>query len=837
MTSRKPDHPKVFISYSHDSREHMDRVLDLSNRLRAEGIDCHIDQYEESPPEGWPRWMIDQIEEAAFVLVVCTDTYERRFRGKEKTGKGLGAKWEGAIITQELYEAQANNSKFIPVLFSSHNSARIPIFLRSATHYELYTEEGYEALYRRLTGQPRIQKPELGKLSPMPPLGRRQDFPASTNGLFDFLKLVGVCIAALIGFVTAVVNFIGVLKGNTRLVTAILLITGIGILWLSFLYMYFEPNIVKRPAYPEWSRRLALVGIIAVPILTAAGFAGWKYYQSLPSDKIIILIANFDGPDQDYGVTETIIEQLREATREYSDVRIQALNKAITVQEGSDVARAKGEERKASIVLWGWYRKPREIVKVTVHFQVLQRLRYLPLLQEKETLIATAAELESFEIQERLSGEMIYLTLLTIGLARYEAQDYDGAIDRFTNALIQPAVPEQMISPADVYFYRGLAYALKSDYDPAIVDFDQAIKLKPNLAEAYSNRGVAYYSKGNYDQAIADFDQAIKLKPDLAVAYNNRGNAYREKSDYDQAIADYNQAIALQPDLAVGYNNRGVAYKDKGDYDRGIADYNQAIKLKPDLAEAYGNRGNAYNDKGDYDRAIADHDQAIKLKPNLAEAYYNRGNAYKNKGDYDHAIADFTQAIALRPDLVLAYNNRGIAYGHQGDYNRAIADHDQAIKLKPNLAEAYYNRGNAYKNKGDYDHAIADFTQAIALKPDLPEAYYNRGNIYKDKGDYNHAVADFTQAIKLRPDDASAYNNRGVAYGNKGDYNQAIADFDQAIVLKPDLAEAYYNRGVIYKNKGDKHNAIEDFKKILELTNDPNIRQKAGQQLQKLGVE
>jgi len=45
----------VFISYSHDSREHMDRVLELSNRLRADGIDCHIDQYEMSLPEGWPR--------------------------------------------------------------------------------------------------------------------------------------------------------------------------------------------------------------------------------------------------------------------------------------------------------------------------------------------------------------------------------------------------------------------------------------------------------------------------------------------------------------------------------------------------------------------------------------------------------------------------------------------------------------------------------------------------------------------------------------------------------------------------------------------------------------
>jgi hypothetical protein len=51
--------PEVFVSYSQDSVEHMEQVLQLSNRLRNDGIDCSIDQYEVSPPEGWPRWMGD----------------------------------------------------------------------------------------------------------------------------------------------------------------------------------------------------------------------------------------------------------------------------------------------------------------------------------------------------------------------------------------------------------------------------------------------------------------------------------------------------------------------------------------------------------------------------------------------------------------------------------------------------------------------------------------------------------------------------------------------------------------------------------------------------------
>jgi hypothetical protein len=81
--------PKVFISYSHDTARHQERVLDLADRLRADGIDAEIDQYNDAPPEGWPLWCERQIEIADFVLMVCTEAYHRRVRGEGAPGKGL----------------------------------------------------------------------------------------------------------------------------------------------------------------------------------------------------------------------------------------------------------------------------------------------------------------------------------------------------------------------------------------------------------------------------------------------------------------------------------------------------------------------------------------------------------------------------------------------------------------------------------------------------------------------------------------------------------------------------------------------------------------------------
>lgn len=164
--------PCVFFSYSHDSAEHKTRVLALCDRLRKDGLDAQIDQYEQNPPEGWPRWTRRQIEEADFVLIVCTEVYLRRFEGLEALGRGLGANWEGAVITQELYEAALRNTKFIPVVFSPEDGEHIPIVLRGVTRYRADLEEGYEDLYRLLTGQPAVPPPEQGPLRGLPPRPR-----------------------------------------------------------------------------------------------------------------------------------------------------------------------------------------------------------------------------------------------------------------------------------------------------------------------------------------------------------------------------------------------------------------------------------------------------------------------------------------------------------------------------------------------------------------------------------------------------------------------------------------------------------------------------------------
>jgi tetratricopeptide (TPR) repeat protein len=108
-------------------------------------------------------------------------------------------------------------------------------------------------------------------------------------------------------------------------------------------------------------------------------------------------------------------------------------------------------------------------------------------------------------------------------------------------------------------------------------------KFKRTLSLLYTNRGVEYAIKKEFDKAIADHDEAIKVDPKNWAAFNNRGNAYVGKRDYDRAIADYDEAVKLNPKYADAYYNRGLAKRNKGDSAGADVDIAQAKALQPGI--------------------------------------------------------------------------------------------------------------------------------------------------------------------------------------------------------------------------------------------------------------
>jgi hypothetical protein len=176
----------AFLSYSHDSKYHIAAAIALADRLSREGVVTSLDKYQDSPPEGWPKWMDRQVRNASFVIVVCTEGYKVKYENPGSASGGRGAKWESLLAVQRLYEAGGFNERLVPVLFSDDDAAHIIAPLAPFTHYKTFTtidpapvwnEEEYIRLYRHLTGQPEYVQPKPGEVVVLPP----KNLPTTNN--------------------------------------------------------------------------------------------------------------------------------------------------------------------------------------------------------------------------------------------------------------------------------------------------------------------------------------------------------------------------------------------------------------------------------------------------------------------------------------------------------------------------------------------------------------------------------------------------------------------------------------------------------------------------------
>jgi len=211
---------------------------------------------------------------------------------------------------------------------------------------------------------------------------------------------------------------------------------------------------------------------------------------------------------------------------------------------------------------------------------------------------------------------------------------------------------------AEAFNTRGIGYRLKGEYDRAIQDYNQAIRINAKFATAYNNRAIAYDTKGDYDRAIADYEQAIKLKPS-AETYFNRGNAHLGKSHYDHAIDDYNQAIKLKPDFAAAFDNRCWARAVVGILKPALADCNQALRLMPNNPATLDSRGFVFLKMTNFDAAVSDYDAALRSDPKLAFALYGRGLA-RLRNDDPSGEADVAAAKAIQADIAEEYARYGM---------------------------------------------------------------------------------------------------------------------------------------------------------------------------------
>jgi tetratricopeptide (TPR) repeat protein len=266
---------------------------------------------------------------------------------------------------------------------------------------------------------------------------------------------------------------------------------------------------------------------------------------------------------------------------------------------------------------------------------------------------------------------------------------------------------------ARAYAIRGKLWTEKEEFDKALSDLNEAIRLDPKRAEFWVRRSSVWLAEKEYDKVLADANEALRLDPKNAWAYDNRGCAWYEKRELVKASADFNEAIRIDPNDALTHSNRAAVWLYGKDFDAGISEVSEAIRLEPTNPRFYVNRGLLWRQKGEYGKAIADCDEASRLDPKFAPAWNERAWLAVICGDPKYrdgkqAVRDATKACELT-----AWKNErclvtlAAAYAETGDFPNAIKWQEKALEIAPEkLKERFRQLLERYKAEKPYSDKL-----------------------------------------------------------------------------------------------------------------------------------
>lgn len=553
----------------------------------------------------------------------------------------------------------------------------------------------------------------------------------------------------------------------------------------------------------RWLTRACGRGVVSALIIwvaLSAGFSLWMLRaQIIQRKQFVIVVADIVEPtNSGYCTTEEILAQLREAMADEQDTRIVALGKVVPEQGGPDLARAIGRFHSADLVLWGWVATTSEAARSWVHMESLSELGELDLpLPSGRAYTMDISSVRSFSFQMDLAGHMGGLASAISAAARYEAQDYEGAILR-AQGILSPqsdAASEEQQRAGLVLGISTLAVAAQSSDG---VMLQESVRVLTNVIDsgadtylARLNRGWARFLTEDYRDAWADFQYAIMLRPLDPRAY--AGAAVSALWVEDESLATpqralelINTAHELDKTNATYLQNRGIIYDQLGEVASAAEDFEAASAIQPE------------NPRFLYDLGC--------VRVEIAKQTTDAVAAMEAK---EAAVSALTQAIELcegELDTLYAACHVELArlLEFSGELEEALEAHTTAINALPNESTGYERRAELRVKLLDFEGAIEDLTEAVRLgapgelrdwrkqriiniKLLACEAAEHAGDSHLEQGACAEAIEAYTRALRFAEDDtvrARLLEKRASARRAAGDEPGAATDEEEAARLR-----------------------------------------------------
>ncbi len=361
------------------------------------------------------------------------------------------------------------------------------------------------------------------------------------------------------------------------------------------------------------------------------------------------------------------------------------------------------------------------------------------------------------------------------------------------------------VNAGDLYKKANTLYELQR-YQDALKNYQQAIEIKPEYAQAWNGQAKSLYELNSHQEALFAYDKAIEIEPKYQDSWSGRGFVLNKLQRYQEAIYSFDKSLKLEPDAPEVLNAKGKALSNLKRYDEAIATYDKAVEIKPDYDQALYNKAWVLYNLKRYQDALTTYGQVIRLKPNNERAWYNSGNALINLNRENDALKAYSKAVQYKPNFYQAWLSRGNVLITLRRYPEAIESFQEVLKYQKNNFDALYSQGWALHQSRRYEQAIASYDKAIAVKRNNYKVWYSRGNSLYNLERYKEAISAYNSAIRYKKDHAESWYSKGNVLFKLEKYQEALTAYNMAVKYKPDYREAIKTSKKIRKKLEEKEN-------------------------------
>jgi predicted O-linked N-acetylglucosamine transferase (SPINDLY family) len=239
----------------------------------------------------------------------------------------------------------------------------------------------------------------------------------------------------------------------------------------------------------------------------------------------------------------------------------------------------------------------------------------------------------------------------------------------------------------ELWYLLGAVNEQLGRAEDALANYQKAVAIKPNYAEAQNDLGTLYERRNETDLAFACYEQAVRAKPSFAPARYNLGVQLKRRGQLAQAVDCLRAGTQSWPQSAEMWFELGAALKLLERFPEAIAALRQAVRIKPDSPAVHNVLGNALHLQGDLGSARQCYQRAVELDPSFAEGWNNLGSALWSQGNIHEALTHYRHAVSLNPSWSGAHSNLLLSMNYVStDGNELLRAHREWANTHGNVS-------------------------------------------------------------------------------------------------------------------------------------------------------